>query len=304
MAPAPGHPPTSPTEPRSITGIGLGLRAPLVPDLLARAPEALRWLEVSPENYMGRGGGMVAQLAACAARWPVVTHGLTLSLGGCDPLDGPYLDALAGFIARTGSPWHSDHLCFGSVGGVQLHDLLPLPFTRSAARHVADRVDAVRRALGVPLAVENVSAYAHPGAADFDEADFLSEVCRNSDARLLLDVNNVYVNARNHGFDPYAMVARLPLDRVVQIHVAGHWTGPDGLRVDTHGEPVCDDVYDLLDFTLRRTGPVPVLLERDQNFPPWDDLVAELQRLDALWHRATRGVGSDLREAISPGTAP
>ena len=269
-----------------VVGVGIGLRASFVPDLLARTPGALRWLEVSPENYMGRGGGMVAQLKACAARWPMVTHGLTLSLGGCDPLDRGYLSALADFVDCVGTPWHSDHLCFASVGGVQLHDLLPLPFTAEAVRHVAERAARVKDSLGVPFAIENISAYAHPGPSEMSEDEFLTAVCEASDVGLLLDVNNVYVNSRNHGYDPRAMIAALPLERVVQIHMAGHWTGDDGLRVDTHGEPICDDVYDLLEYTLGLTGPKPVLLERDQNFPAWDEIVGEICRLDAILERA------------------
>lgn len=273
--------------PPPVTGIGLGLRAQLAADLLARAPDALRWVEVSPENYMGRAGAFVRHLDAALERWPVVTHGLTLCPGGVDPLDDAYLRELGGFLARVRAPWHSDHLCFGSYGGAQFHDLLPLPFTRESAERTAARVAEVRAALDVPFAVENVSWYAHPGEAEMDEAAFVTEVLERSGASLLLDVNNVYVNARNHGFDARAMIDRLPLGRVVQLHVAGHLVRGDGLRVDTHGEPVCDDVYALLDYALRRTGPVPVLLERDQNFPSFDALAEEVTRLDALWRRAT-----------------
>lgn len=276
----------------SITGIGLGLRASLAVPLLAAPPAALRWLEVAPENYMRRGGAFATQLARCAERWPIVTHGLTLSLGGADPLDEDYLAALAAFVRRVGSPWHSDHLCFGAAHGAELHDLLPVPHTREAVAHVAARLERARAALGVELAVENVSYYAAPPGAEFDEATMLAELARASGAKLLLDVNNVYVNARNHGFDPRAMIDALPLERVVQIHVAGHLVEPDGVRVDTHGEAVCDDVYALLEYALARTGPVPVLLERDANVPPWDELVREIERLDAIWRRATARGGA------------
>lgn len=271
----------------AITGIGLGLRAPLAEALLAEAPSELRWLEVSPENYMGRAGAFVRHLDAARERWPVVTHGLTLCPGGVDPLDDAYLAELARFVARVGSPWHSDHLCFGSYGGAQLHDLLPVPFTREALDHVVARVREVRGRLDVPFALENISWYAHPGEPELDEADFIAEVVERSGASLLLDVNNVYVNARNHGFDARAMIDRLPLDRVVQIHVAGHLVGADDTRIDTHGEDVCDDVYALLEHALSKTGPVPVLLERDQNFPTFARLADEVRRLDAIWRRAT-----------------
>ncbi len=271
----------------SVTGIGLGLRPSLAASIADRAPASLRWLEVSPENYMARAGGYVRHLDVARERFPIVTHGLTLCPGNVDPLDDAYFAALTAFLARVGAPWHSDHLCFGSYGGVALHDLLPIPFTRACVEHTAARVRDIRGRLDVPFAVENISWYAHPGEPEMDEADFLRGVLEASGASLLLDVNNAYVNARNHGFDARGFIDRLPLDRVVQIHVAGHLTGGDGLRIDTHGEDVCDEVYDLLEHTLRRTGPVPVLLERDSNFPTFERLVVELDRLDAIWQRAT-----------------
>lgn len=269
-----------------LQGIGLGVRAPFVENLLAHAPPELAWVEVSPENYVGRGGAFARHLALVRARWPVVTHGLSLSLGGSDPLDEDYLAQVRDFVREVGSPWHSDHLCFGSVEGTQLHDLLPLPRTRAMVRHVAARIERVQQVLGVPLAIENVSAYAHPGEAEFDEATMLRELVRSTGVRLLLDVNNVYVNACNQALDAREMIDALPLDAVVQLHVAGHMVSPDGLRIDTHGEPVCDEVFALLEHTLRRTGPIPVLLERDQSLPPWPELVSELRRVDALWQAA------------------
>src|SRR3954463_1431003 len=155
-----------------VRGVGLGLRWALVEDILERPPAELAWLEVAPENYMRRGGRFPAQLAACAARWPIVTHGLTMSLGGPDPLAADYLRTLGAFAREIGTPWHSDHLCFGIVDGVALHDLLPLPFTATMARHVAERVKRAEDAIGVPMAVENISYYAHPGRSEMDEGDF------------------------------------------------------------------------------------------------------------------------------------
>lgn len=270
------------------SGIGLGLRAPLLEDLIHRAPECLRWVEVSPENHMGRGGTFQHLLEVAAARWPVVTHGLTLNVGDPDPLDVAWMRELRAFLTSVATPWHSDHLCFGSVDGAHLHDLLPLPFTRAVARRVADRAKAIEDHLGLPFAVENISWYAHPGDAEMSESQFVTEILSGCDAGLLLDVNNVYVNAKNHGGDAKAMIAAMPLERVVQIHIAGHLRMDDGLRLDTHGEAVCEDVYELLRWTLARTGPVPVLLERDQNFPRFEDLVQELWRLDAIYQEATR----------------
>lgn len=265
-----------------VLGVGLGLRWALVDDILERPPAELAWLEVAPENYMRRGGRFPAKLAACAERWPIVTHGLTMSLGGLDPLAPDYLRTLASFAHEVRTPWHSDHLCFGIVDGVALHDLLPLPFTERAADHVAARVIEAQDALGVPMAVENISYYAHPEGGQMDEAEFARRVVEKAGCSLLLDVNNVYVNSRNHRFDPRAMISKMPLERVVQIHVAGHDESDPELTIDTHAEPVKNEVYDLLAFTLAKTGPVPVLLERDDNFPGWIELCHELATLDAI----------------------
>jgi uncharacterized protein (UPF0276 family) len=187
----------------------------------------------------------------------------------------------------VGTPWHSDHLCFGAVDGAHLHDLLPLPFTRESVRAVADRVRLLEDALGLPIAVENISWYAHPGDAEMERGRLPRRDLSRCDARLLLDVNNAFVNARNHGTDARDFLRRVPADRVVQIHVAGHFTGADGFRIDTHGEPVCAEVYELLELALSRTGRVPVLLERDGGFPPFDELAAEVERLDAILQRAS-----------------
>jgi uncharacterized protein (UPF0276 family) len=270
-----------------LRGVGLGLRSALAENIIERPPPELAFIEVAPENYMRRGGLFSASLAACAERWPIVTHGLTMSLGGVDPMPSEYLTTLASFVRRVSTPWHSDHLCFTVAGGTMTHELLPLPFTAEAAEHVAVRVMRAQDALGIPMAVENISYYAHPGAPEMDEADFATAVVARADCSLLLDVNNVYVNAKNHGFDPQAMIAKMPLDRVVQIHVAGHDTSDPALTLDTHAEAVRDEVYDLLAFTLKKTGSVPVLLERDDNFPPWEELCAEVAKLDAILREST-----------------
>src|SRR5258706_2651198 len=270
-----------------VRGVGIGLRWALVDDLLERPPPELAFIEVAPENFMRRGGLFPDPLASCRERWTIVTHGLTMSLGGCDPLGPDYLRTLAAFARDLETPWPSDHLCFGIVGGAVLHDLLPLPFTIEAAAHVANRVRQAQDALGIPMAVENISYYAHPGDAEMDEADFAREVTSQAGCGFLLDVNNVYVNAKNHGFDAQTMIAKMPLDRVVQIHVAGHDDSDPDLVIDTHAEALTSGVYDLLDFTLRRTGPVPVLLERDDNFPDFGELSAEIAKLDGILSRAT-----------------
>jgi uncharacterized protein (UPF0276 family) len=269
-----------------LRGVGLGLRWALAENIIERPPPELAFIEVAPENYMRRGGLYPASLAACAERWPIVTHGLTMSLGGTDPLSEPYLTTLAAFAKGVATPWHSDHLCFSVAGGRMTHELLPLPFTAEAAEHVAVRVMRAQDALGIPMAVENISYYAHPGAPEMDEADFARAVVTRAGCGLLLDVNNVFVNAKNHGFDARRMIAKMPLDRVVQMHVAGHDASDPAMILDTHAEAVRDEVYDLLDFALDRTGPVPVLLERDDNFPSWDELCQEIAKLDAILRRA------------------
>jgi uncharacterized protein len=276
-----------------IRGVGLGLRWALASDILERPPAELAFIEVAPENYMRRGGLFPASLASCAERWPIVTHGLTMSLGGVDAISPDYLKTLGAFAREVRTPWHSDHLCFTVAGGTVTHELLPLPFTRETAEHVAVRVMRAQDALGIPMAVENISYYAHPATAEMDEADFAAAVVSRAGCSLLLDVNNVYVNAKNHGFDARAMIAKMPLDRVVQIHVAGHDTSDPALILDTHAEAVRDEVYDLLAFTLEKTGSVPVLLERDDNFPAWEELCAEIARLHAI-----------VRDSTSPRDAP
>ncbi len=288
-----------------VEGVGLGLRWEFVDELVSRAAAGeglpVDFLEVSPENYMGRGGRQTASLAALATRFPLLTHGLTMSVGGVDPLDETYLRELGAFVRDAGSPWHSDHLCFGAVDGRALHDLLPVPFKQRSVARVADRIRHARDVLGVPLAIENVSYYWHPGRAEMGEAEFLSRVCEAADCGLLLDVNNAYVNSVNFGLDVDAWMAAAPLERVVQIHVAGHeWFAVDekglgGARsahaagamiVDTHGADVADPVMELLGRVLARTGPVPIVLERDQNVPELDALLAELERIRGI---AARG---------------
>ncbi|MFW5925946.1 MAG: DUF692 domain-containing protein [Myxococcota bacterium] len=272
------------------SGIGLGLRMDLANALLEQAPPEVQWVEIHPENYLRRGGRYPAMLKRALSRFPVVTHGLTMGFGAAQPFDPHHLADLRAFLRDVGTPWHSDHLCFAEVEGTFLHDLLPLPFTEEAATTAAQRLCEARDALDIPLAVENVSYYAPCGDAA-EEPDFLVEVLERADAKLLLDVNNVYVNARNHGFDPRTYIDRIPPERVVQYHVAGHAERDDGIRIDTHGAEVCPDVYDLMEHTYRRIGDRPLLLERDNRIPALEDLLGELRRLHAIRHRALAARG-------------
>jgi uncharacterized protein (UPF0276 family) len=273
-----------------VHGIGLGLRQAIADALFDSELDELRFLEIHPENYVARGGRFSSMLARALPRWPVLTHGLSLGFGAVEPAEAQYVQQLKAFLDRIEAPWHSEHLCFSSADGVMLHDLLPLPFRHEVVQTAVARIRELRASLERPVAVENVSYYAHPGEREMDEADFLNEVLERSDAKLLLDVNNVFVNSRNHGFDAARFLDRLPLERVVQIHIAGHSLRPDGLIIDTHGDAVRDEVYDLLEYALRRIGPVPVLLERDQNFPAFAQLADEVRRLHRIYVRATGAV--------------
>jgi uncharacterized protein (UPF0276 family) len=267
-------------------GVGLGLRHELAREILDTRPPEIAWLEIHPENYVGRGGTFATLLAEARARYPLVTHGLTQCVGSPDPLDTAYLAALRTLLREQGARWHSEHLAWGNLGGRFTHDLLPMPFTRASVRRAAETLRELRDRLEVDIALENASYYGHPGEPEMDEIDFVLEVLEAADAKILLDVNNVWVNAQNHGFDPRAYVSRVPPERVVQLHVAGHFIRPDGLIIDTHAEPVCEGVYALLEHTLAHVGDVPILLERDGNYPALPVVLAELRRLEAIRTRA------------------
>ena len=269
------------------TGIGLGLRAAFI-DRVARgeADGKVAFFEVSPENYMHRGGRLPLALGRVAERFRLVTHGLMMSLGGTDAFDDEYFATLREFLDRHATPWHSDHVCWSGLDGTLLHDLLPVPFTTRAAVRVAERVVEARDRLGRAMAVENISWYLELGKPQMDEPEFLCEVLERSDASLLLDVNNVFVNAQNHGFDPYDWLAKIPLERVVQLHVAGHEPWDATLVVDTHGADVRSEVYDMLAWVIERIGPMPVVLERDSNFPAFDVLLEEVASLDRVYQAA------------------
>lgn len=267
-------------------GVGLGLRQELARELFDTRPSEVAWVEIHPENFLGRGGAFAAMLEEARGRYEVVTHGLTQCVGSPDPLDDGYLGDLRALLRAQGARWHSEHLAWGNLGGRFSHDLLPLPFTRAAIRRAIETVRALRDRLEVEIAVENTSYYGHPGTAEMEEIDFLLEVVEGADCKVLLDVNNVWVNAQNHGFDPRAFISRLPRERIVQLHVAGHLVRKDGLRIDTHAEPVCESVFGLLEHTLLHAGDVPTLLERDGNYPAFEVVREELRRLEAIRARA------------------
>jgi uncharacterized protein (UPF0276 family) len=227
------------------------------------------------------GGRPLAALEQARVRAPVVLHGVSLSLGSTDPLDQRYLTALRALIARVEPAWVSDHLCWSGVGGTYLHDLLPLPYTEEALAHVVGRIAAVQERLGRRILVENVSSYLTYTHSAMPEWEFLAQVAEQSDCSLLLDVNNVYVSARNHGFDPSAYLAGLPRDRIGQIHLAGH-TDRGTHLLDTHDGPVIDPVWDLYRQALRRFGRVSTLVEWDDHIPELEVVCAEAERARAL----------------------
>jgi uncharacterized protein (UPF0276 family) len=287
--------------------VGLGFRAALADALLAADRTTASFVEVAPENHLGVGGRRGRRLAAAAERWPVVCHGLCGDFAGAGAVDDDLVVELGHFLRRYRARWYSDHLCYTHVAGAEVHDLLPLPHTDEAVERVAARVRALRDRLELPLAVENVSAYVRaptpPGARVLDEADFVRAAVEAADCLLLLDVNNVYVNAINFGFDADEYIDRLPLERVVQIHIAGHLVderdeqGRPSLLIDTHGAPVVDAVYGLLQRTLvrmreRGLALPPVLLERDHEIPPLPELERELVRLRAIVDGAVVGGGA------------
>jgi uncharacterized protein (UPF0276 family) len=280
-----------------IRGVGLGLRWEFLDEVLDGPELDVDFFEVSPENYMRRGGYYPAALERIAARYPIVTHGLTLSLGSADDPDPGFVRDLRAELDRLGTPWHSDHLSFTSAGETVLHELLPLPFDAASVERVAERVRRLTDSFRRPLALENITYYAHLGASSMSEAEFVSRVVEASDAPLLLDVNNVWVNAQNFGFDPKRHLAELPLERVVEVHVAGHEKQPSGLILDTHGAPVSTSVFELLEWTLERTGPVPVLLERDNDVPELGVLLDELRAIRSIYERALRRFHGACEEA-------
>ena len=254
-------------------GAGIGLRAAHVRDVLSMRPRT-PWFEVHSENYFADGGPALAALARIRADYPVSLHGVGLSLGSTDPLDGAHLAKLQRLIARVEPSLVSEHMCWSSVDGRHFNDLLPLPYTREALDHVCARVSRVQDVLGRELLVENVSSYLAFADATMPEWEFVAALAHRTGCRLLLDVNNVYVNAVNHGFDPDAYVAALPAAAVAEIHLAGFETTAAGL-VDTHGAPVAQDVWDLYARTLARLGPRPTLIEWDTAIPAFAVLEAE-----------------------------
>ena len=275
---------------------GLGLRRALLGPLQAAAAGDFDFLECAPENWIGVGGKLGDALDALSAKHPLVCHGLSLSLGGFAPLDETFLGRVRRFLDRHHVAMYSEHLSYCADDG-HLYDLLPIPFTEEAVHHVAARIRQTQDMVGRRIAVENVSYYAAPPAGEgqqaLSEIDFINAVLAEADCDLLLDVNNIYVNAINHRYDALEFLSQLPAERVAYIHVAGHYDEADDLKVDTHGAAVKDDVWRLLAAAYARFGARPTLLERDFNFPPWAQLQGELATIRRLMPGAIEHSGGD-----------
>lgn len=263
---------------------GVGLRREHFDHVLAHLDD-VDFLEILPENFMRFGGRPGRILREVAARVPTTSHGVSLSLGGPDPLDTTYLGELRELFQWLDPPWFSDHLSYSSAFGVEYHDLLPLPFTEEAVAHVAERIRFAQDFIGRPILVENPSYYMHYPSSEMTEAEFVAAVVERADCFLLLDVNNVFVNAENHGYDAREFIAAMPAERVLQYHMAGHVDG-DGFLVDTHSAPVRPEVLELYRFTLETVGPAWTLLEWDHAIPSLDGLLRELDTLREVAGRA------------------
>jgi uncharacterized protein (UPF0276 family) len=258
-------------------GFGLGLRVPHYEEIAAAPPRSVDWFEILSENYMVPGGPPLYWLDRIRADYPMVMHGVSLSIGSTDPLDRDYLAALKALADRVQPMWISDHLCWTGIASRNLHDLMPMPYTQDALAHVVARVQQVQDFLGRRLLLENVSSYVSYRASDMTEWEFVAEVARRADCDLLLDVNNIHVSAFNHGFDPLTYLDAIPAARVKQIHLAGHTDHGDYI-IDTHDAPVVEAVWHLYAAAIRRFGAVPTMIERDDHIPPLAELVAELDR--------------------------
>lgn len=287
------QPPTRGAQSYPVSGAGLGLRRGLLPELTEQGTAGIDFFELAPENWIGVGGAMGKGLRRFTERHPFVAHGLSLSLGGPQPLDETLLVDVRDFLDEHGIRAYTEHLSYCTDDG-HLYDLMPIPFTAEAVHHVAGRIRRAQQVLERPIAIENVSYYAAPGA-EMPEIEFVTAVLEEADCGLLLDVNNIFVNAVNHGYDPLTFLKALPLGRVWYIHTAGHYVEAADLRVDTHGSEVCSDVWSLLESAYQLCGPVPTLLERDFNFPPLDELLGEIARIHEIQSRyafpATRPAG-------------
>lgn len=267
----------------SLEGLGLGLRSQHYQDILSGQNHP-QWFEALTDNYMGDGGLPLQYLSQIAERFPITFHGIGLSLGSLDPLNQDYLKKLKALVDRFQPALVSDHLCWTSALGLHGHDLFPMPYTELAAKHIAERIEQVQEYLGRQILIENVSSYLEFKDSYLSEVDFLCEVLERADCLLLCDINNIYVSAQNHQFDAKDYLARLPADRVKELHLAGFEDQGSHL-LDTHGAPVHDDVWKLYEEALKRFGSVPTLIEWDTDIPEYSVLLKELSKARQYWEQ-------------------
>ena len=266
--------------PRPFLGYGLGLRTDHYQDILDQQP-AVDWFEALTENYLVPGGKPLHYLERVRENYPLVLHGVSLSIGSTDPLNRDYLKALRGLASRIEPAWISDHLCWTGRGGLNMHDLLPLPYTEEAVEHVATRVCQVQEALARQILLENVSSYLTYTESRMPEWEFLTAVAERADCLILLDINNIHVSAFNHGYDPLDYLEGVPVERVWQFHLAGH-SNQGKIIIDTHDRPVVDPVWELYSSAVKRFGRVSAMIERDDDIPPLGVLLAELGKARSL----------------------
>ncbi len=264
--------------------VGLGLRRDIAEEILDSRILTPDFLEFAPENWMGMGGAWKRVMDKAVDRFPITCHGLSLSLGSPEELDWQFIRELKSFLDENRVTIYSEHLSYTKSRNAHLYDLLPIPFRQDAIDHVVDRIRRVQDLLERPLAIENVSYYT-PVAAEMTEVQFVNEIVERADCKLLLDVNNVYVNAFNHRYDAKEFIGALPLERVAYIHMAGHEQVEPDLIIDTHGQPIIDPVYELFEWTIQKMDPVPVLLERDFNFEDLEQIQGELTQIKGILNR-------------------
>jgi len=259
-------------------GVGIGLRVPHLHEIFAAERPVVDFFEIISENFLVDGGPPLRNLDRICERYRVVMHGVSMGLGSADPLDRDYLKRLKALAVRTGSPWFSDHLCWTRAGDAHLHDLLPLPYTDEVVRFVAEKARIVQDVLERPFAIENLSSYVAFASSQMSEWEFYRAVVERADCAMMLDVNNIYVSAINHDFDPWEYIRAIPWERVIQVHVAGHTVRDDGSVLDTHDHHVVDEVWELYRYAYERAGGVSTILEWDDHFLPLADTVAEAER--------------------------
>jgi len=273
-------------------GFGLGLRSPHYSEIIEQKPP-IDWFEIISENFFGIPQKPFYDVMKIREAYPMVMHGVSLSIGSSDPLNKDYLKKIKILIQQLEPAWVSDHLCWGSLGGNYFHDLLPLPYTDEAITHVAERVKQVQNELGRRILLENVSSYISYVDSIYTEYEFLSAVANAADCLILLDINNIYVSAFNHGFDPLVYLNSIPIERVQQFHLAGHENRITHI-IDTHDHPVIAPVWDLYRAAVQRFGNVSVMIERDDHIPPLSELFAELEQARAHYHDVTSAASTTI----------